>query len=313
MMRRGRSLSAIASLASAAPAFAGITLAADDAPTDPPWNQPATLSYVRNGDGTTNGTIDAVLRYKVSDTPPAGSIAKKTTYGFGVYVHRDNDSSAPKNDRGLSASYGQVIVGDYDNSQGPRSLNWNAKLSFGKAIQEYEDDNKVTVRSDKTKDRQVLQISGYYQPPISGVPVPPGGKNKPAAVMFFDGNLGVYSDRSSGGSGKGVGRLSGTLLSASANFAPFGIDPSAEFNRFGGLGFVPTLRLAAQVEKDFAASGLRAKNTYKLYTLEISLAFSKLSGNSLVPTLNLSRTVGADLLTGRADTSKTEVSLGISF
>ena len=94
---------------------------------------------------------------------------------------------------------------------------------------------------------------------------------------------------------------------------PFGIDPTAEFNRFGGLGFVPTFRAAAQFEKDAAASGLRVKDTYKLYTLEISLAFSKLSGNDIVPTLNLARTVGADLLTGRARTSKTELSLGLTF
>jgi hypothetical protein len=295
------------------PALAAITLAADDAPTNPPWKQPATLSYVRNGDGTTNATADAVLRYKVTDTPPAESTAKTTTYSFGTYIHRDNDSTAPKNDRGLSASYGQFIVEDYNNAQGPRSFNWNAKLTFGKALQEYVDDNKATVRSDKTKDRQLVQVSGYYQMPTSGVPVAPGSKDRPAAVIFFDGNLGAYSDHSSGGSGKGTGRLTGTLLSASANIAPFGIDPSSEFNRYGGLGFVPTFRAAAQFEKDAAASGLRTKDTYKLYTLEMSLAFSKVSGNDIVPTLNLSRSVGADLLTGRARTSKTELSLGLTF
>lgn len=295
------------------PVYAGLTLAADDAPTDPPWGQPATIAYVRNGDGTSNATVDAVLRYKVVNISSDTTLAKKSTYAFGVYVHRDNDKDAPRNDRGISASYGQFIVSDYDNSAGPRSLNWNAKLSLGKALEEYTDAAGAKLHADRTKDRLVVQLSGYYQPPLRGALPALNSTDKPPMIMFFDGNLGVYSDHSSGGSGKGVGRLSGVLAGASANFAPFGIDPTAAFNRVGGLGFVPTLRLAAQVERDASASGTRTKNTYKLYSVEVALAFSKVSGSGIVPTLTLARSIGADLLTGRADTAKTELTLGLAF
>lgn len=313
-MTAGRTLVlGVGAFVSSIGANAGPTLAAADAPIDPPWAQPATLSYVRNGDGTTSATVDAVLRYKWSGQSASAQSAVKTSYGAGVYLHRDTTSSAPKNDRGVSANYGQLIVNDGDNSQGVRSLNWNGKISFGKALEAFKDASGAASSSDRTKDRELLQLSGYFQPALAGVPVPPESNLRPPMVMFFDSSLGLYSDNSKGGSGKGVGRLSGGLLGLSANFAPFGIDPAAGFNRVGGLGFVPTIRFAAQVQHDLASSGERPKDTYKLYTAEVALAFSKLSGGGVVPTLNLSRTIGADLLTGRAKSSKTELSLGLSF
>jgi hypothetical protein len=297
----------------AAPTFAAVILAADDAPADPPWNNPATLSYVRNGDGTTNATIDAVFRYKNSDVTSTSSAATKSNYSAGVYVHRDNDSSAPKNDRGVQVSYGQFIVRDADNSKGVSSLNWLAKLALGNSLQAYKDTNNIVVYSDRTKDRQLVQLAGYYQPALSGVPPRPGSDDRPPLVMFFDGNIGAYSDHSSGGSGKGTGRLTGAMMGLSANIAPLGLDPA--FNKLANLGFVPTLRVAAQVQRDASACGDRLKGTYKLYTASLSFAFAKLNsgGGGMVPSFNLSRTVGADLLMGRAETSRTEISLGLAF
>lgn len=295
-----------------ASALASVTLAADDAPSDPPWESPATLSYVWNGDGTSKGVVDAVLRYKNSDVSSSQAKATKSNYALGVYVHRDTDSGAPRNDRGVQASYGQLIVRDGSNSGGVRSLSWTAKLSLGKALQAYKDANDVELHSDRTKDRQSLQLAGYYQPALTGAPPRPGSNDRPPLIMFFDGSIGAYSDNSHGGSGKGTGRLTGAMVGLSANFAPLGIDPA--FNQIGSLGFVPTVRLAAQVQRDMAASGDRPKDTYKLFTVAISLAFGKLqSGGGLVPSLNLVRTVGADLLTGRAKTSTTELSLGLTF
>lgn len=294
-------------------ALAGITLAADDAPADPPWKNPATLSYVGNGDGTSSATIDAVLRYKGSEVTTTSSMATQSRLSAGVYIHRDTDSSAPKNDRGVQVSYGQFIVRDDDNVSGVRSLNWLAKLSAGTSLQAYKDTNGVVVYSDKTKDRQQMQLSGYYQPSLAGVPPRPGSNDRPPVIMFFDGFIGAYSDSNTGGNGKGTGRLTGAMMGFSANIAPLGLDPA--FNQLGTLGFVPTIRFAAQVQRDAAATDDRPQDTYKLYTLALSMAFAKLNsgGGSMVPSLNFSRTVGADLLAGRPDTTKTEISLGLTF
>jgi hypothetical protein len=293
-------------------AFAGITLAADDDPADTPWNNPATLSYVGNGDGTSSATADAVLRYKSSDVDAMSSAATQSRFSAGVYIHRDTDSSAPRNDRGVQVSYGQFIVRDGDNASGVRSLNWLAKLSMGNSLQAYKDANGVVEYSDRTKDRQLIQISGYYQPALAGVPPHPGSNDRPPLIMFFDGFFGAYSDNNSGGSGKGTGRLTGAMMGLGANIAPLGLDPA--FNQLGSIGVVPTIRFAAQVQRDASASNERPQDTYKLFTLALSLAFAKLgNGGGLVPSLNFSRTVGADLLAGRPDTTKTEVSLGLTF
>jgi len=296
-----------------APAFAGLTLAADDPPSELPWEKPATLAYVRNGDGSSNATVDAVLRYKVSDTSMVGTTAKKSAYAFGVYLHRDSDDSAPRNDRGVQASYGQSLVPDLSNSAGVFSLNWQAKASFGKTLQMFKDMANNDARVDRRKDRQTLMVGGYYQPTISGTPPRPGSTDRSPMVMFFDGATGFYSDNSQGGSGQGVGRLTGGMLTLGANFAPLGLDP--EFSKLGSLGVVPTFRLSAQVQRDLAASGDRMKATRKFYTAELSFAFAKVGSGSgiAVPSLNISRSVGADVLVGRTEFSKTEISLGLTF
>ena len=157
-------------------------------------------------------------------------------------------------------------------------------------------------------------VGGYYQPAFSAgrVPPRPGSSDRSAAIWFFDGALSIYSDNSSGGSGKGVGRLSGGMISVAANVAPLGLDPA--FNTVGNLGFVPTLRVGAQVQSDAGATGDREKDTRKLYSASLSLAFGNLGeSKGVIPSINLSRTYGADVLTGRANSGKTELSLGLSF
>lgn len=313
MSMRNLLLLAMAPLVVATPAFAGLTLAADDPPTEPPWEKPATLAYMRNGDGTSAATIDAVLRYKVSTLSASDASATKTVYAFGAYVHRDTDDSAPKNDRGVQASYGQTLVPDLANSAGVFSLNWQAKVSVGKTLQAFKDASGASAHADRDKDRETLMLGGYFQPAISGTPPRPGTADRPPMVMFFDYGTGLYSDHSRGGSGKGVGRLSGAMLALGANFAPLGLDPT--FNKLGSLGVVPTLRLSAQVQRDSSGSGDREKATRKLYTAELSFAFAKVGTGSgvAVPSLNISRSTGADVLTGRPESSKTEISLGLTF
>ncbi len=96
-----------------------------------------------------------------------------------------------------------------------------------------------------------------------------------------------------------------------ANYAPLGLEPTP----LAGLAVVPTIRLAAQVQRDFSATDSRTKQTRKLYSLELNLLFARPDDEDgkFVPSLQLARSVGADLLTGRSETAKTELSLGLTF
>lgn len=294
-------------------AVAELSLAADDAPSDPPWMRPATISYTRESGGSSHANVDAVFRYTFGKVASGRAHARQTTYSLGAYVHRDTSASAPKKDRGVSAAMTQFLVTDFPNDGPVYSFNWNAKASLGQGLQEFTNTAGTKVWEDRTKDRQLLRLSGYYQPKVSGTPVTPDETRRPPMITFFDGSAGVYSDHTRGGDGQGNGRLSGALLGLSANIAPFGIDPSARFNRWGTLGFVPVIRFSAQVQKDLHQSGARTKDTYKLYVAEVDLAFARLSGSGVVPSLVLSRSTGADLLTGRPKSSKTELALGLTF
>lgn len=294
--------------------YAQVILAGDDPPTDPLWKKPATVSYTRNGDGTSTSAIDGVLRYKgVLDAAPTWNGARQTNYNAGVYVHRNSSSSAPKNDRGVSLVLGEAYVPDLPNDKGVLSFNLQGKLTYGKSLQESKDAAGNKVYNDKTKDRTIVKLGGYYQPAKSGVTPRPGTDDRPTFDMYFDGALGLYSDNSRGGDGKGNGRVTGTLVSLSANFAPFGLDPA--FNKFGTIGFVPTFQFSAQRQKDTSAGRERITESRTLYSAGVTFSFAKLDEptQTIVPSLSLTRSVGADLLVGRADTAKTELTFGLSF
>jgi hypothetical protein len=305
---------ALLALTATSTSYAQVTLAGDDPPTDPLWKKPATVSYTRNGDGTSTAAIDGVLRYKgVLDAVATSSGARQTNYNAGIYVHRNSSSSAPKNDRGVSLALGEAFVPDLPNDKGLLSFNLQGKLTYGNSLQESKDAACTKAYNDKTKDRAVVKLASYYQPAKSGVPPRPGTDDRPTLDMYFDGVIGLYSDNSRGGDGKGNGRVSGTMVAISANFAPFGLDPS--FSKFGTLGFVPTFQVSAQRQRDSSAGGERIKQSRTLYSAGVSLSFSKLDEKTqtVVPSLNLARSVGADLLAGRADTAKTELTFGLSF
>lgn len=293
------------------PCFAGLSLTADEAPTDPPWESPATISYVSNGDGTSNVIIDAVFKYTLGSPAKAtAGGAMQTRSKFGTFVHRDTISTSPRNDRGISFSYGGTYMPDLSNSSGLASIDWSAKVSLGKTLQEITDTTGGTTNIDRTKDREILSILGYYKFPSPEVD--PATNPRPFNT-FITSKVSLYSDHSSGGDGTGTGRLSGPMAALDLNVAPLGIDPEA--NKFGKLGMVPTIRLAAQVQHDASNSGGRQKNTYKLYTASLSINFATFAqgAGAIVPSLNLVRTVGADLLTGRPYQTKTELSFGLTF
>lgn len=286
---------------------AGLTLRAADAPVNTPWTEPATLAVTREG-GTNTVTADLVLTYR-SATQARGNeaFAKQGSYSAGVYLHRDSTSDAPKNDRGISFGYAGLIVPNLSNAGPVGSLGYSVKLSMGKSLVEVEDAVGTKSWVDKTKMRVVAGLGGYLQPAIGGSPqqgVIPG-------ILYFDGGPALYVDQSRGNGVKGTGRLTGAQMKLGANYAPLGLEPTPVV----GLAIVPTIRLAAQVQRDFSASDTRTKQTRKLYSLEVNLLFARPDeeGGKFVPSLQLSRSAGADLLTGRSETAKTELSLGLTF
>jgi hypothetical protein len=300
---------------SKAHAQSDFTLAKDDPPIEQAWKKPATLAYTKNGDGTSNATIDAVLRYAPTfhDVPTAGNLgALHTDYSAGVYVHRDTSILAPKNDRGFQMSLGERWVADLPNDGPNLMLSLNGTLKFGKSLQIVTSEAGEKLQVDKTKERELIKIGAYSHLPKSGLPEKEGSPMTWSPDVFLDGALGIYSDRSSGNSA-GNGRLSGTLIALTVGVAPFGLTPRS--SGIEGLNFTPTVQLLAQTERDSHASGDRPKDRYTLYAATLTLAFAKQESgaSAVVPSVNITRSTGADLLAGRAKSSKTEIALGLAF
>lgn len=306
--RHQRALIQVLASASCIPsAWSAITLAAEEAPIDPPWAQPANFSLVREK-GTTTATADLVLRYRSEVQRTSNkNYASQGSYGFGVYLHRDNTADARKNDRGVQASYSGLLVPDWNNAGPVVSLGYSLKASTGKGLVEVDQLAGTKVQVDKTKNRVVLALGGYLQPKLSANPV----VGQVPGIMFFDGGPSLYFDESRGNGVVGTGRISGASLKLAFNYAPLGMEPVA----VSGLAVVPTVRLAAQTQHDLNASGSRTKTTRNLYSLDLNLLFAQPdeAANKLIPSLQLSRSVGADILTGRARTAKTELSFGLTF
>jgi len=298
---------AFAFVAGTPSAWSAITLAADEAPVDPPWTQPANFSWVREK-GSTTATADLVLRYRSEVQRSANEgFASQGSYGFGVYLHRDNAAGAVKNDRGLQASYSGLLVPDWGNAGPVGSLGYSLKASTGKGLVDVDQPSGSKIQVDKTKNRIVFSLGGFLQPKMSGAPM----VGRVPAVLFLDGGPSLYFDESRGQGVMGTGHVTGASFKLAVNYAPLGLEPKA----VGGLALVPTMRLAAQTQRDLDAAGSRMKKTRNLYSLELNLLFAQpdTATNKLIPSLQLSRSVGADLLTGRADTAKTELSFGLTF
>ena len=118
-----------------APAHAEYSLAADDPPGEQPWKQPATVSYVRQGDGKSSGTVDAVFRFKSLKIDEGGAAPSQSNWAYGFYWHKDTDSDSKRNDRGVDLSYSRLIFRDGDASDSVQSLSWKVKTSVGRGLQ----------------------------------------------------------------------------------------------------------------------------------------------------------------------------------
>jgi len=231
-------------------------------------------------------------------------------YGIGVYLHRDNTADAHKNDRGVKASYSGLVVPNMAADGGVGSLAYSLKASTGKGLVEVEPVPGSKTVVDKTKNRVIAMLGGFYQPAQPRGATPKAGVIP--GIFFIDASSSLYLDESRGKSVAGTGRLTGVAAKVGFNYAPFGLEPMEPSK---GLAVVPTFRLAAQRQHDLSASGSRIKANRNLYTADFALLFAKPSDadKQLVPTLTLSRSVGADVLVGRKQSAKTELTFGVSF
>ncbi|MRV71893.1 hypothetical protein GJ700_09185 [Duganella sp. FT92W] len=310
---------AAGSIALTAPAHAQLTLSADSEPTDKPWKMPATIAYTRNGDGSSFTTIDAYLKYNgILKTKGDDNFASSGSWSVAGFIHKDNTADAPRNDRGVVLGYSRLLVFDYPNNFPVMSTTWNAKVSVGKSLQQVTD-TPVPIFTDRNKDREQLYVTGFLQPAKQDSPHHTASSTTKSAPrqmdMYFLWETGLYSDHASGGNGKGTGRLNGARGKLEWNVFPLGI--IAADNKVGAYGVAPVITLSAQVQHDLSASGTRKKDTYRLYAASLTLEFETIVADGSVgrvtPSLNFTRSVGADLLTGRAYEGKTEIALGFTF
>lgn len=302
---------AAAALAACSGAFADsqLTLQADSAPGAQPWTQPATLDYVRSN-GTTTASIDAALDFTYSTTNASKKrVFDDYTWFFeaGPYVHKNTNPSALKNDRGISLSTSWVAPFSRAFSVERMTATIQAQVQWGKTLVVGQDASGAQTRNDDNTDRETLTANLFFHPYVDE------GRDD----LFFNALVGEYSDHTSGGAAASVGRLSGSEASINANWAPLGLEPRALPGL--SLSVVPTLVASGQVEKDASASGSRTKGTYHLWSVSAGLSFASLSTRSSsgalhpVPSLSLQRSSGADLLTGRARSAQTELTLGLTF
>ena len=278
-----------------------ISLRAEDAPIERPWERGATIAY-SSVNGKSAAIIDAEFNIAYNNpVSKVDGVLKKgvvtSTPAIGAYWHRNTGSSAPRDDRGISFLY----LGSYfpDSASGAvQAFGWSAQAKFGSSLAAVEDTNDQT--TNVRSNRQIVRGTYYLQPMIKGIPI----AGRPAPITFFGTDLGLYSDHIGGGnSGALSGRISGVLGKVSASYAPFGLVAQESSVGGGILGFVPILVVSAQVQRDFNASGERLRETRKLYDISLNLSFGprSLSGISqvLVPSLTISRTIGSDALIGQ--------------
>jgi hypothetical protein len=284
------------------------SLRAADEPTPDKkqWDQGAAIAYqATNGEATVQSDAAAKFGYvwlHAGTTVPgqkpfeAGSTAIELKAG--PYWHKFTGGKVPVSDRGVSiglsahgipggAADGPVIDFDY-------GVNFTA----GKTLKEGSDALKGQYFSVDSK-RIVGSAALYYQPK--------GG-------FYFRLSGGPYMDDvSNSPTAKLNGRESGLQAAAQLSIYPLGMVSNK--NTIGDLGVAPILTFKAQKQFDSSASENRLKRDYTLYSVALSFPFvlNNADQSGFVPSLDIKRSIGADLLTGRARNGVTSISLSIKY
>jgi hypothetical protein len=83
----------------------------------------------------------------------------------------------------------------------------------------------------------------------------------------------------------------------------------------GKLLSVPGSQARVQAEKDLADTGTRARETHGLYEGDLDTRLRKAQTNDAdsTPSFSIGRTTGIDAFTGRPQSARTEVKIGLTF
>jgi hypothetical protein len=109
------------------------------------------------------------------------------------------------------------------------------------------------------------------------------------------------------------GRESGLQAAAQLSIYPMGM--VSKKNTIGDLGVAPILTFKAQKQFDHSATENRVKSDYTLYSVLLSIPFTlnDPDQSGFVPSLDIKRSIGADVLTGRARSGITSISFSIKY
>jgi hypothetical protein len=281
-----------------------LTLRAVDEPNaeKKQWEQGAGVAF-NSIDGKETWQTDAVFKVIRSHLhelsgPPGSAPSIKRNLSVGAYLHKLTGSDVPVNDRGASVGAGWHIVPGGSAAGAVSSYDISFNGSIGKTLKPVKDASG-TSEFDVDSKRATAIASVYYQPQES--------------AYYFKFAGGLYLDHVSSSPKKGLnGRESGVLASLQFSAYPFGMTASS--NQLGGWIVAPLLTLKAQRQRDFSASGERTKQGYTLYSAILSFPFSLPSASpGYLPSIDIKRSVGADLLQGRARSGQTSVVLTLKY
>lgn len=269
--------------------------AADEpAPAMKEWERGASIAYVKLDDKSTTD-IDAVgaLNFVGSEKTPQWREFSSVSWrvGGGAYLHKYNASSTPEHDRGWLIQTGATWLPG--NPSGP-VLGFDTGLLYKRGTSLTATGAGTHVDVDTS--RALLTGSAYFQN---------------SGYYFLRATAGAYSDDISDAPTAGLnGRENGVLGKLQASFYPLKLAPTEISGT--NLSFTPLITAIAQKQWDTSASGARQERDYKLYSIALSLNFAR-DNSGFVPSLDISRSIGADLLEGRARVGKTSVRFSLKY
>lgn len=266
------------------------------------WEQGAGIAF-NSIDGKETWQTDAVLKviqshlHEVSG-PPGSSPSIKQNLSAGAYLHKLSGGDAPTNDRGVSIGAGWHIIPGGPATGAVSSYDVSFNGSAGKTLKLVKDGAGIS-QFDVDSKRATAIGSMYYQPTESAYFIKLAG--------------GWYLDHAANSPKAGVnGRESGVMASFQYSVYPLGM--TARNNKVGDWVIAPLFTLKAQRQRDLSASGERTKQGYTLYTAILSFPFALPGSNpGYVPSFDIKRSIGADLLQGRARSGQTSVVLTLKY
>jgi hypothetical protein len=268
---------------------------------DKVWDQGASLN-LSSVDGNDTLIGKAALQVVLEDQAPswAKSISTddpvlkpkdKILYSAGPYWRRDTGAK-PIDDRGVSLSAQRIMnpILVHDVFQPDVGITFET----GRTLKEREDKSFAPANSL----RVVANASATFIPRWS-------------ESTYYMLAAGAYHDRTRHSPAVGVnGSESGTFARFEFGWYLNGLFPPPG----GAFRVTPLFKLKAQKLFDASASGERVKKDYRLYTAALSIPFETVgSTTSVVPSIELEWSLGANLLTGRAESRRHSILFALKY